>query len=260
MTQPILHRDAVTVCHLVSGEDGVSRLEDMTIPYGRDGSPFAITEVQPATAIRFRWTPGDCDLDFHPAARRRLVIVLEGRLEITAGTGETRQFGPGDLVVIEDTVGRGHAGRPIDGTALRSALIDLDDTLVHARTRPIAAQTGAGVAYLRTTAAPDGRSETHRGALAFAYEGPDGLETDVIALKGFQYVLAPGDLDYAWHNAPQRQIVLPLTGGMEIENGHGTRHKVRPGEIYFGEDTEGGGHITRAIKGAPRFSIFAHLA
>ena len=72
-------------------------------------------------------------------------------------------------------------------------------------------------------------------------------------------MVAPASLDYDWHRAPQKQYVLPLTGGMRVENGKGGTHTVRPGDIYRGEDTHGRGHITRALDGQ-RFSIFAHLA
>ena len=84
--------------------------------------------------------------------------------------------------------------------------------------------------------------------------------TGEIAVTRYQFVLALGDLSFDFHNAPQRQIVLPLTGGIQGENGDGSRRQVAPGGVYFGEDTTGQGHITRALDGAVRFSIFAHLA
>jgi len=42
--------------------------------------------------------------------RRRLVIGLSGTVDVTA-TGETRTFGPGDVVLVEDTSGVGHSSR-----------------------------------------------------------------------------------------------------------------------------------------------------
>ncbi|MFT5389984.1 MAG: hypothetical protein ACI8PT_000164 [Gammaproteobacteria bacterium] len=83
--------------------------------------------------------------------------------------------------------------------------------------------------------------------------------TDDIAITRFQWVYAGGDLSFAFHNAPQRQIVVPLTGGIRGENGGGTQREVPPGGVYFEEDTTGRGHITRALRDEIRFSIFAHL-
>jgi len=86
------------------------------------------------------------------------------------------------------------------------------------------------------------------------------LCTNDVTINVFQFVLSLGVLSFNFHNAPQRQIVLPLTGGIEGENGEGSCRKVRPGEVYFGEDTTGQGHMTRALDGLARFSIFAHHA
>jgi hypothetical protein len=45
----------------------------------------------------------------HPAPVRQFLVVLVGRAEITASDGSSRQFDPGDLVLIEDTSGKGHS-------------------------------------------------------------------------------------------------------------------------------------------------------
>ena len=57
----------------------------------------------------------------------------------------------------------------------------------------------------------------------------------------------------------ERQIVLLLTGGLTMDYGDGSSAMVPPGGVLVGEDTEGRGHITRALDGAPRLSLFAHL-
>ena len=80
------------------------------------------------------------------------------------------------------------------------------------------------------------------------------------SLNRFQYVYAAADLRYDFHNAPQRQIVLPLTGGTQGENGDGSRRVIPVGGVYFGEDVTGEGHITSAVNDAIRFSVFAHLS
>jgi hypothetical protein len=253
------HLDAVALTRVVSNARRESTFEDVVIPYAGPGNPLAMTKLLAATSISFRWTPGDYEYDFHPAPRRRLIVMLDGRLEITVSDGAKRQFGVGDLVEVDDSDGQGHISRSADGAPFRTALINLDDKLVHQRMQPISAPTGSGAPYQRTFDGPSGHTSTDRGAWRYVHEGPSGLVTEELSLKGFQYVLAPGNLDYNWHPAPQRQIVLPLTGGMQIENGDGQQLFVRPGEIYVGEDTDGKGHITRAIENQPRFSIFAHL-
>ena len=47
----------------------------------------------------------------HPTPRRQVFCVLEGRVEITVGDGASREFAPGDLLLLEDTWGEGHVTR-----------------------------------------------------------------------------------------------------------------------------------------------------
>ena len=46
--------------------------------------------------------------NFHNAPNRRLATWLSGYTEIGLGDGSTYSFGPGDLVIFEDTTGQGH--------------------------------------------------------------------------------------------------------------------------------------------------------
>jgi hypothetical protein len=45
----------------------------------------------------------------HPTPRRQVFCVLAGRFTITASGGTTREFAPGDLLLLEDTWGDGHS-------------------------------------------------------------------------------------------------------------------------------------------------------
>lgn len=65
-----------------------------------------------------------------------------------------------------------------------------------------------------------------------------------------------GTYDYAWHNAPQRQYIVILDGGLDVEIGDGTRRVFGPGDILLAEDLDGQGHISRAVAGQPRRSLF----
>jgi hypothetical protein len=114
--------------------------------------------------------------------------------------------------------------------------------------------------FVRNVTGEDQRSHFQDGELAYFHADNGALVTDGVAITRFQYVYAASDLRYDFHNAPQRQIVLPLTGGTQGQNGDGSRRVVSQGGVYFGEDTTGEGHITSAVNDAIRFSIFAHLA
>lgn len=61
------------------------------------------------------------------------------------------------------------------------------------------------------------------------------------------------------HNAPQRQLIVPLSGEVEIEVSTGERRSVPPGQIILVEDTTGKGHITRALDDSTRVTLMLEL-
>ena len=56
--------------------------------------------------------------DLHPAPNRQMMVLVEGALEVTVSDGEVRRFKPGDTVLVEDTFGKGHATRSVEGNAV----------------------------------------------------------------------------------------------------------------------------------------------
>jgi uncharacterized cupin superfamily protein len=68
-----------------------------------------------------------------------------------------------------------------------------------------------------------------------------------------------GDYNYDFHTAPRRQYVVNLEGEVEIEVGDGTKRILRAGDVLLAEDTTGQGHISRAVAGKPRKSMFITL-
>src|SRR5688500_6106762 len=65
--------------------------------------------------------------------------------------------------------------------------------------------------------------------------------------------------DYDFHNAPQKQYIILLDGGIEIETSLGEIRRFDTGEILFVEDTTGKGHRTRNLKPEKRRSVFITL-
>ena len=86
--------------------------------------------------------------------------------------------------------------------------------------------------------------------------GRIGELSDRHPATGVIFRYTDGDYDYDWHNAPQRQYIVILDGGLEVEIGDGTRRVFRAGDILLAEDTEGQGHVSRAVDGQPRRSLF----
>jgi uncharacterized cupin superfamily protein len=76
--------------------------------------------------VILRETGADYDYDWHNAPRRQFIVMLEGTVEIEVGAGTTRRFGPGDILLAEDTTGRGHRSRTVNQQVRRSIFIPLD--------------------------------------------------------------------------------------------------------------------------------------
>ena len=240
--------------------DGQTHFDDETLPFTGGEGPLKVTSPLPATSISFRRTPGDFGFDFHKASRRQLVLVTSGGLEITVGSGETRVFRPGDVLSLRDTWGQGHVSRALDGKPLTATFVNLDDEVLIDRREGTDPSADDGIDFLHNQETERGVSFFQRKRLPFVVRRPEGRATEDIPLTAVQFAWAAGDLAYDWHPAPQRQIVLVLTGGLTMDYGDGSSAVVPPGGFLVGEDTEGRGHITRALDGSPRLSLFAHLA
>ena len=104
----------------------MSRFEDIDVALADSGTIGRLSEKVRATGLIFRETPADYDYDWHPAPQRQYIVLLDGNIEITVGTGETRRFTGGDVLLVEDTTGRGHRTRTTDGKSRRSLFITLD--------------------------------------------------------------------------------------------------------------------------------------
>jgi uncharacterized cupin superfamily protein len=102
------------VVRLYTGADNESHFEDIEIELNLHGH-MEVSELQSVQGIIFRRVPPTHRSNYHPAPRRQYVITLAGQVEIETGDGTVRRFGPGDVMLAEDTTGRGHITRVIGG-------------------------------------------------------------------------------------------------------------------------------------------------
>jgi hypothetical protein len=89
--------------------------------------------------------------------------------------------------------------------------------------------------------------------------GDIGKLSETVRAKGVIFRETPAEYYFGWHNAPARQYVVMLSGGVEIEIGDGTKRVFQAGDILLAEDTTGHGHISRAVDNKPRRSLFIIL-
>lgn len=106
--------------------EGESHFDEFELELKDAGDIGRLSQLQPATGIIFRQTPPDYDYAWHNAPRRQYVIILEGEVDFTVSDGETRRFGGGDTVLLEDTTGKGHYSQAVNGQPRRSIFVTLD--------------------------------------------------------------------------------------------------------------------------------------
>lgn len=105
--------------------EGVSHFGELDVPLHDGGEIGRLSEVMGATGVIFRETDEHYDFDWHPAPRRQLILLMDGAIEIQTGDGEVRQFRGGEILLVEDTEGRGHRTRAISPGVRRSVFVAL---------------------------------------------------------------------------------------------------------------------------------------
>jgi hypothetical protein len=96
--------------------DGESHFGDIDVPpemvHVVPGRPaFESGPPVATTAARLLHIGADWDGSWHPTPKRWFVVTLAGQMEMTTSDGETRRFGPGSIVLLDDLTGKGHNTR-----------------------------------------------------------------------------------------------------------------------------------------------------
>jgi quercetin dioxygenase-like cupin family protein len=101
---------------------------------------------------------------------------------------------------------------------------------------------GAGIRAFKLYTGPDNASHVLEGTI----DQKD--RTDVVAIH---FKETPAHSSYDWHDAPEPQYVMTLSGTLEFTTRDGETFVVRPGEVLLAEDHIGTGHKWRLIDDQP---------
>ena len=107
----------------------------------------------------------------------------------------------------------------------------------------------------------DPQGETHFEDIEVQWkeENQGGKMSQRFPATGIVFRQSGGDYDFDWHNAPRKQYIINLDAGVEITASDGEKRVLGAGEVFLVEDTHGKGHISRAVAGKVRHSIFVTL-
>lgn len=114
------------VAHIFADAAGESHFGELEFALHDNGAIGRLSSWQPTTRLAFRETGADYDYTWHHAPRRQFIVMLDGHIEIEVSDGEKRQFVAGDVMLLEDTAGKGHRTRELSGKPRRSIFIALD--------------------------------------------------------------------------------------------------------------------------------------
>jgi quercetin dioxygenase-like cupin family protein len=116
----------VFLTRLYTGSDNQTHAEESELKF-TPGSPAEISRLTQVAAAELHRTAGGSIEDWHRAPRRQYVITLSGRGEIEVVGGKKISVGPGSILLVEDTAGKGHITKVVgaeDRVTLQLPLTD----------------------------------------------------------------------------------------------------------------------------------------
>ena len=116
---------------LFTDDAGESHFQDLEselslVEFAPRVPPLFLSSPLASSQTSFFLAPAGWCSEWHPSSSRNLFCVISGAWEIVASDGEMRRFVQGDVVLVEDTVGKGHTSRVVseqDSLALLVRLV-----------------------------------------------------------------------------------------------------------------------------------------
>ena len=117
---------------LYSDSAGESHFEDVEVElslvdFAPPSPKMALSDFMPAEQTGFLAAPAGWTGDWHVSSARNLFVVISGQWEIEASDGTKRLFSPTDVLLVEDTRGKGHRSRVISAEESIAFLVQLPD-------------------------------------------------------------------------------------------------------------------------------------
>ena len=113
---------------IYNDSEGCSHFETLSVDlkqkdYAPPAAPLFTSALQSAEASIFLELPVGWYGDWHPTPVRQWLIIMTGECEFETGDGERCHKKAGDVVMLDDTVGKGHRTRVIGDGPMKIAAI-----------------------------------------------------------------------------------------------------------------------------------------
>jgi hypothetical protein len=116
---------AFELTRVYSDADGHSHFATVSVDLLDRGTIGMLSEPERVESVIFRENEPSYDYDWHCAPARQFIILLDGEIGLEVSDGERRTFRAGDVLLVEDTSGRGHRTWNVTKAARRSVFITL---------------------------------------------------------------------------------------------------------------------------------------
>ena len=116
--------ELLSYARIYTGEDNETHFDDVSVTftyrdYGKNIPTVWLSQggIMKVAGLHFVSMPAGWDGgEWHPAPARQFIIPLAGEMEFETSDGEKRVFGPGDILLVEDTAGKGHISRMVSSS------------------------------------------------------------------------------------------------------------------------------------------------
>jgi hypothetical protein len=121
----------VKIQHVYSDSEGESHFEEIEVEFtpvvtAPPAPPVDLSEFRNATRVAIMRLELGWKGDWHRAPRRQLMFYLAGHVEAETSDGTRRTMGPGSVVLLEDTEGKGHRSWVVGDEVTVIAVVQLD--------------------------------------------------------------------------------------------------------------------------------------
>jgi hypothetical protein len=96
-----------------------------SVEFARLAPPIYLSALCAATRWGFCQFPAGWVGPWHLTPHRQFFCLLSGETAVQVSDGEVRQFGPGSMVLFEDTTGKGHLSRVVGPTEAVAVVVQL---------------------------------------------------------------------------------------------------------------------------------------
>ena len=135
-SEPVINTaELLQYTRLYTGDDNETHFEDVPVTfeykdYGKNIPTvwFPQDGIMEAEGFHFVAMPAGWDGGKpHPAPARQFIVPLSGEMEFQVSDGEKRVFGPGDVLLVEDTTGVGHVSQMVSAGMGLYAVVPLPE-------------------------------------------------------------------------------------------------------------------------------------